>query len=63
MNGPFASMMPPVGPEWALASLVVLMLAIGALVVTAHRNRSLDGPPRTGISLEGCLKRVAHDLA
>ena len=48
MNGPFASMMASVGPEWAIVSLVVLMLAIGALVVMAHRNRSLDGPPRTG---------------
>jgi hypothetical protein len=38
----------PMGPEWAIVSLVVLMLATGALVVATHRNRSLDGPPRTG---------------
>jgi hypothetical protein len=51
MNGPFGSMMTslwPMGSEWAIVSLVVLMLATGALVVAAHRNRSLDGPPRTG---------------
>jgi hypothetical protein len=44
----FGSMMTSMGPEWAIVSLVVLMLATGALVVAAHRNRSLDGPPRTG---------------
>ena len=48
MNGPFGSMMTSVGSEWAIVSLVVLMLATGALVAVAHRNRSLDGPPRTG---------------
>ena len=51
MNGPFGSMMTslwPMGSEWAIVSLVVLMLATGALVVVAHRNRSLDGPPRIG---------------
>ena len=48
MNGPFGSMMTSMGSEWAMVSLVVLMLATGALVVVAHRNRSLDGPPRTG---------------
>ena len=48
MNGPFGSMMTAMGPEWAIVSLVVLVLATGALVVVAHRNRSLDGPPRTG---------------
>jgi hypothetical protein len=48
MNGPFGSMMTSMGPEWAIISLVVLLLATGALVVAAHRNRSLDGPPRTG---------------
>ena len=48
MNGPFGSMMTSLGTEWAIVSLVILMLAIGALVVAAHRNRSLDGPPRTG---------------
>jgi hypothetical protein len=48
MNGPFGSMMTLMGPEGAIVSLVVLMLATGALVVAAHRNRSLDGPPRTG---------------
>jgi hypothetical protein len=44
----FGSMMTSMWPEWAIVSLVVLMLATGALVVAAHRNRSLDGPPRTG---------------
>ena len=48
MNGPFGSMMTSMGAEWAIISLVILMLATGALVVVAHRNRSLDGPPRTG---------------
>jgi hypothetical protein len=48
MNGPFGSMMTSMGTEWAIVSLVILMLATGALVVMAHRNRSLDGPPRTG---------------
>ena len=48
MNGPFGSMMTSMGPEWAIVSLVVLMLATGALVVLTHRNRSLDRPPRTG---------------
>ena len=48
MNGPFGSMMTSMGTEWAIISLVILMLATGALVVVAHRNRSLDGPPRTG---------------
>ena len=47
MNGPFGSMMTSLGTEWAIVSLVILMLATGALVVVAHRNRSLDGPPRT----------------
>ena len=47
MNGPFGSMMTSMGTEWAIISLVILMLATGALVVVAHRNRSLDGPPRT----------------
>jgi hypothetical protein len=49
-NGPFESMMSQawlMGPEWAIVLLAVLMLATGALVVLAHRNRSLDGPPRT----------------
>ena len=48
MNGPFGWMMTSLGSEWAIVSLVVLMLITGALVVVAHRNRSLDGPPRTG---------------
>ena len=48
MNGPFGSMMTAMGTEWAIVSLVILVLATGALVVVAHRNRSLDGPPRTG---------------
>jgi hypothetical protein len=48
MYGPFGSMMTSVGPEWAIVSLVALILATGALVVVAHRNRSLDGPPRIG---------------
>ena len=48
MNGQFGSMMTSMGTEWAIVSLVILMLATGALVVVAHRNRSLDGPPRTG---------------
>jgi hypothetical protein len=48
MNGPFGSMMSSMGPEWTIVSLVVLVLATGALVAVAHRNRSLDGPPHTG---------------
>ena len=44
----FGSMMTSMGPEWAIVSLVVLLLATVALVAVTHRNRSLDGPPRTG---------------
>ena len=48
MNGPFGSLMASMGTEWGIVSLVVLVLATGALVVLTHRNRALDGPPRTG---------------
>jgi hypothetical protein len=48
MNGPFGSIMTSMGTEWAIVALLVMVLATGALVVAAHRNRSLDGPPRTG---------------
>lgn len=48
MNVPFGSMMTSMGMEWSIISLVVLILATGALVVLTHRNRSLDGQPGTG---------------
>jgi len=51
MYTPFDSMMSwmwPMGQEWTIVLLAVLVLATGLLVLVTHSRRSFNAPRRTG---------------